>query len=177
MVFMLKSKGITGFTLTEFAVTMAVAALFLTMAVPSYYTMLQNNRASYIVNKLAASLNFARMEAIKRGVKVSVCSAGNAALTTCGNGSQWAQGWIVFLDADNNNAIDSNNDLVKVSEALPAGAAVTSNQSIVSYDSSGFVSSGVLNMSMSASGCNGTNARQLTVSASGRISIAKANCP
>lgn len=169
-------KRSLGFTLTEFAVTLGVAALFLTMAVPSYYTMMQNNRAVSTVNKLAASLNLARMEAIKRGVKVSVCAAGNAALTTCGNSSQWAQGWIVFLDPDNNNTIDSNNDLLKVTEALPAGTTVTSNQAVVSYDSSGFVSSGVLNMSMSASGCQGNNARQLTLSATGRLSVAKANC-
>lgn len=172
----LKRNGLSGFTLTELLVTIAVAGIFLAVGVPSYYTMIQNNRAATMVNKLSASLNFARMEAIKRGVRVSVCPAASAALSSCGNSTQWAQGWIVFLDPDNNNTIDSNNDLVKVSEALPNGSTITSNMGIVSYDSSGFVTSGALNMTLSATGCQGNNARSLSLSSSGRLSIAKMAC-
>ncbi|KTC69286.1 type IV pre-pilin [Legionella birminghamensis] len=165
-----------GFTLTELIVTLCIAAIFISVAVPGYYSLIQNNKVVAMVNRLSASLNFARMEAIKRGVRVSVCSAGNASLTACGSATQWAQGWIVFVDANNNNLIDSNNDLVKVNEALPSGTQVNANSNIVSYDSMGFVSSGEMNLSVTAIGCKGNNARALNVSASGRLSISRTAC-
>ncbi|MCW8450678.1 GspH/FimT family pseudopilin [Legionella quinlivanii] len=165
-----------GFTLTELIVTLCIAAIFITVAVPGYYALIQNNKVVAMVNRLSASLNFARMEAIKRGVRVSVCSAGNAALTTCGSASQWAQGWIVFVDANNNNLIDSNNDLVKVNEALPSGTRINADAGIVSYNSMGFASSGAMNLSVTATGCKGNNARSLNISASGRLSISRIAC-
>ena len=82
--------------------------------------------------KLSATFNYARMEAVKRGSRVSVCSAGNSSYTSCGSSNQWPQGWLIFTDANNNNDIDSSNVLVKTNEALPNGTAITSNQSVVS---------------------------------------------
>lgn len=177
MVIILKGTYWAGFTLTEFMVTLAVAGIFVAVGIPAYYSLIQNNKAVGMVNKLSASFNYARMEAIKRGIRVSVCPAANAALNSCGNGTQWAQGWIVFLDANNNNTIDSAADLVKIQEALPAGTTVNSNQAIVSYDGSGFVTSGAVAMTISATGCTGNNARQLAITSSGRLTIAKVNCP
>ncbi|KTC96594.1 type IV pre-pilin [Legionella erythra] len=177
MVVILIGKCRAGFTLTEFMVTLAVAGIFMAVGVPAYYSLIQNNKAVGMANKLSASFSYARMEAIKRGIRVSVCPAANAGLNACGTAAQWAQGWIVFLDANNNNTIDSAADIVKIQEALPTGTAVNANQGIVSYDSSGFVTSGALNMTISASGCSGTNARALAITSSGRLTIAKMTCP
>ncbi|KTD49468.1 type IV pre-pilin [Legionella rubrilucens] len=177
MVIILKGTCRAGFTLTEFMVTLAVAGIFMAVGVPAYYSLIQNNKAVGMTNKLSASFSYARMEAIKRGIRVSVCPAANAALNACGNGAQWAQGWIVFLDANNNNTIDSAADVVKIQEALPAGTTVNANLGIVSYDSSGFVTSGALNMTISAAGCSGNNARSLAITSSGRLSIGKMSCP
>jgi len=52
-------------------VTLLVAAIFLGIAVPSYYSLIQNNKVVAMTNKLAASLNYARMEAIRRAQRVS----------------------------------------------------------------------------------------------------------
>lgn len=168
-------KQKTGFTLTEFLITLAIAGLFITLAVPGYYSLIQNNKVVTMVNKLSAGLHFARIEAIRRGVRVSLCAAADSTLTSCGN--QWAQGWIVFLDADNNNAVDATTNLIKVNEALPSGTNVTASSNMISYDGTGFVSTGAFTMTINASGCTGNNSRVVTVSTSGRISIVKANCP
>ncbi|MFC3909657.1 GspH/FimT family pseudopilin [Legionella dresdenensis] len=165
-----------GFTLAEFMITLAIAAIFIALAIPGYYSLIQNNKAVSAVNKLSASLNYARMEAIKRGVRISVCAAANSSLTSCGNANQWSQGWIVFIDTDNDNVVDGNSDLVKVNEALPTGATITTAAGIVSYDSSGFVSSGATTMTVRAAGCTGNNARQLAIAASGRVSISNVAC-
>jgi type IV fimbrial biogenesis protein FimT len=169
-------KRWTGFTLTEFVIVLAIAGLFISLAVPGYYSLIQNNKVVSMINNLSSGLNFARIESIRRGVRVSVCSAADASLTSCGNTSQWAQGWIVFIDSDNNNLVDASTNLVKINEALPAGTVVNASSNIISYDSSGFVTSGTFTMTITATGCTGNNARVLTVSTSGRLSIAKANC-
>lgn len=165
-----------GFTLVELLITVLVGTIFLLIAVPSYYNFIQNNKVVSVANRLSASFSLARMEAIKRGARVSVCSAGNAAFTACGTNTQWAQGWIVFTDADSNNAIESSNDLVKIAEALPSGITITANSNMVSYDSAGFLASNALTLSLRATGCTGNNARTLNIATGGRLSIAQAAC-
>ncbi|KTD22340.1 GspH/FimT family pseudopilin [Legionella londiniensis] len=165
-----------GFTIVEFIAVLAIGAIFLIAAVPGYQALIQNNKVVSITNKLSASLNMARMEAVKRGVRVSVCPAANNAFTACGSNTQWNQGWIVFTDSDNNNAIDSANDLVKIAEAVPNGTTISSTSSIISYDGSGFVSSGASTLNLRATGCTGNNARTVNVSSSGRLSVVTGSC-
>ncbi len=165
-----------GFTLVEFMTVLAIAAIFTTLVVPGYKAVIQNNKVVSVANKLSASLQTARMEAIKRGVSVAVCPTANAAYSACGTSSQWSNGWIVFLDSDKDNTIDSSNDLIKISQEFSDDAQVTSSSSVVSYDSSGFVTSGATTFSLTTSGCTGNNARTVSVSSSGRVSIAVAAC-
>lgn len=165
-----------GFSLIELIITLAVAAILLIFAVPGFYGMVQNNKIVTMANNFAAAINLARMESIKRGIKISVCPAANAANSACGTAAQWAQGWIVFTDSDNNNAIDSPNDLLKVYEPLPLGTTVTATSATISFDSSGFLINGPFTMTLSASGCYGNNARQLDVTSSGRLTVKHIAC-
>ncbi|RUR15228.1 prepilin-type N-terminal cleavage/methylation domain-containing protein [Legionella septentrionalis] len=164
------------FTLVEFLTVLAMAAIFIALAVPGYYGLIQNNKVVSVANKLSASLGLARMEAVKRGVRVSVCPAANAAFSACGSNAQWSQGWIVFIDADNNNAIESSNDLVKVAEALPGGTQISTSARIISFDSTGFLTTGSTTLTLRASGCTGNNARVISIATSGRLSVATAAC-
>ena len=61
-----------GFTLIELMVTVAVLAIVLSLGVPSYRALIINNRLTAQANALVASINLARSEAIKRGVRVWV---------------------------------------------------------------------------------------------------------
>lgn len=165
-----------GFTLVEFMTVLAVAAIFTTIAVPGYRNMIQNNKATSATNKLSASIQLARMEAIKRGVSVVVCPTANTNFTACGSSSQWSNGWIVFVDGDDDNTIDALSERVKISQGFSSDANVTSASDAISYDSSGFLNSGAVSLSISTPGCTGNNARTLNVSASGRVSVAQAAC-
>ena len=170
-------KKFRGFTLVEMAITLVIAAIFIAVAVPSYYSLIQNNKIVSMSNALAASLHYARIEAIRRGARVSVCPAASAALNSCGGIGQWAQGWVVFVDRDSDDVIDPNDELVKVHESLPRGTTVVSNTAIISYDGSGFITSGATNLAISAAGCNRDNARNLALSTTGRLSITRVACP
>lgn len=63
-----------GFTLIELMVTIAVAAVLLVIAVPSFKSITLSNKLNTAVNDLVGSLNTARMEAIKGNANAQFCS-------------------------------------------------------------------------------------------------------
>ncbi len=58
-----------GFTLLELIVTVVVASILLTVAVPSFTTLIRSNRAASEANALLTMLTLARSEAIKRNAR------------------------------------------------------------------------------------------------------------
>jgi len=109
----------TGFTLIELMVTMGIAAILLTVAVPSFQTTIANNRLATQTNNLVTDVNIARSEAVKRGTSVLLCSSAtpNAATPTCtGAGNTWTSGWLVFVDTDASGAFDAGDTLIKVGQ-------------------------------------------------------------
>ena len=118
----MKKDRNAGFTLVELMVTIAVAAVLLVVAVPSFQSMLVNNRISAQTNDLVADLAIARSEAAKRGGRVTVCASDDGA--TCGG--SWANGRIVFTDATTMGIIDGTDVVLKVSSAVKAGDSLNS---------------------------------------------------
>lgn len=127
-----------GFTIIELIVTMAVVAILATVAVPNFIDIMTKRRIAGYVNEFSSALAFARSEAIRRGVPVSVCKSANG--TSCGG--TWSGGWIVFVNNDNDNpaAVDSGEAVLRVSPALSTGftanASSTNNKfaNDVTYD-------------------------------------------
>ena len=107
-----------GFTLVELMVAIAVAAIVLTFGVPGFQSFVNGNRLAASANELVASLQTARMEAIRRNRRVVVCAsananAGNAARCAAAN----ADGWITFVDADRSGAFGPGDALLRNSVA------------------------------------------------------------
>ncbi|MGR6036066.1 MAG: pilus assembly FimT family protein [Candidatus Nitrosoglobus sp.] len=61
-----------GFTLIEMMVTVAVAAILLTVAIPSFTQMIDKKRLESAAENLYADLQFAQSEAIKRNKTIRV---------------------------------------------------------------------------------------------------------
>lgn len=113
----MKSKFSLGLTLTELMVTLSVAGILLVVGVPNFTTMIQNNRMSAKLNEVVAEINFARSEAVKRGSPVIICKR-NTAGNDCDANANWANGWIVFSDADGNGKVDATTEILRVHGAL-----------------------------------------------------------
>lgn len=112
-----------GFTLVELLVTIAIAAIFMSLAAPSFQTMLLNNRMAAQTDELTNTLNFARNTALSQSVSVQVCPLGATNSTTCG--TDWGLGWIVVSDPSGTPVLSQSKRSKTGGPAVSATANVT----------------------------------------------------
>lgn len=101
---MKKADKWKGFTIIELMITLVVAAILLSVGIPSFIDMMKNNRLATATNNVAASVNFARGEAIARGQRVKVCKSVDG--FDCTADDDWEQGWVVMVDDDDDGTPD-----------------------------------------------------------------------
>ena len=131
-----------GFTLVELLVVLAVGAILLAIAIPSYAFLVNSSRLAAVTNDLVTALHLARSEAIKRGMRVTVCKTSNAMAATpaCDTTASWQQGWLVFADGGTKGVIDSGDILLRVQGQAALAATITAGVNYGSYIS--YLSSG-----------------------------------
>ena len=98
-----------GFTLVEMLVTVAILAILLSVAAPPLNNLVQGKQLLGQATKLATAINFARSEAISRAVNVVICASTDGA--SCSD--EWEDGWIVFVDDDENSVRGGQELLIK----------------------------------------------------------------
>lgn len=104
-----------GFTLIEALIVLSLTILLATLAIPSYYFLVEKTQATTNVNRLIAAINLARSEAVRRQEVVAVCKSKDG--QTC-SGS-WSQGWIVFADPSVSGKVSSPNLILRVFNGIP----------------------------------------------------------
>lgn len=137
-----------GFTLTELVVTVSVAAILCTVAVPSFNGIIANQRAKTLASALYATLSKTRSEALTLN--------GNVTLQPKAGG--WSAGW-QMLDV-NNNVLDDYTAAPGITIAGPAA---------ITYRSSGRLPVGAAPMiQISTTAGATTNYQCVSVDLSGR---------
>ncbi|MCV6610877.1 MAG: GspH/FimT family pseudopilin [Amphritea sp.] len=107
----MRFRSNAGFSLVELMIVVAILGILLLVVAPDFGRFLADGRVNAAKDKLISSISLARTEAIKRGEQVVICRA-NAAGTSCAGGGiaatseSWADGWLVFADADEDEALD-----------------------------------------------------------------------
>lgn len=124
-----KQRKCLGFTLIELMVTIAIAAILMGIAIPSFVATISSNRLTTSANELVSALNLARSEAVKRGQQVVVKKTG----------TNWEDGWHVFVDIDRStnakeNVLDAGTDIeLRVYSALPTNYSLRGNNNFVNF--------------------------------------------
>lgn len=159
-------KKHSGFTLVELVVTMAIAAILVTIGIPSFRDFIMNNRLVSQANEFAGAINLARSGAIKQ--------QRNAYITSV-SGTNWANGWTVWVD-NNSNSVQDASEVVRVTQAFTGNTTFTSGgKTQFRYSPSGLVDgAGTLTLCDSRTAETG---REIDVSAAGRSNIRRFVCP
>jgi type IV fimbrial biogenesis protein FimT len=128
----MRRKGSTaGFTLIELLIVVALSAIMMTLAVPSFQNMVANNRITSHTNELVMAINMARSEAVKRNVRVILCRSADPAASppSCGgSANDWTTGWLLFASGDANTTYQEGVDtLIRVGEAARTGIQIHTN--------------------------------------------------
>jgi type IV fimbrial biogenesis protein FimT len=99
-------RCLSGFTLVELAVVLAVIAIVATFSTPSFVVWHKRDQIDARARAMMSTLMLARSEAIRRGARVTLCriDAARACLAAgkaCDGGvTDWACGWALFADRD-----------------------------------------------------------------------------
>jgi type IV fimbrial biogenesis protein FimT len=104
---------ITGFTLPELLIVLLITSILLSIGIPSFRYVTTANRISSEVNGLLGDMQYARSEAIKQGLPVTVCASTNQTQCDGGAAPAWQHGWITFLDTNGNQQVDAGEAIIR----------------------------------------------------------------
>lgn len=157
---------IRGFTLLEALVVLALLAVLLSLAAPSLKSLRQKHQMQSAAEQLQASLQLARSEALRRQQRVTLCvrESAVAAGQGCASAGTWAQGWVVFVDGNDNGQREAAETVLQLQAALPGFLSLQGNATVDRY-----ISYGPQGRSQSTSGA--FQAGTLTLCATGQAHV------
>ena len=121
-----------GFTLIELMITLSIASILLSVAVPSYRSFVQDSLLITQSNNFYSALALAKSEAIKRNIRTTICPSTTG--TSCADSTTWSNGWIIFVDNNSNKS----EQILQVTPAFTGGNTLTTTTKTVIFRQDGF---------------------------------------
>jgi len=112
-----KNNNNRGFTLIELLITLAVAGILVTIAVPSLSKTVSNTHQASVLHTLFSNLNLARTKAVLDKQHILLCKSIDG--VQCVTQSTWSDGWLIFADSDNNKQVNGDELVIHVQQSLP----------------------------------------------------------
>jgi type IV fimbrial biogenesis protein FimT len=153
-----------GFTIVELMVTLAIAAIIISIAAPSFKAIIDNNRVTTATNDFTASIALAKTEAVKRNTNAQI-------IPTDGD---WNAGYRIGIDLnDDGDFTDTDEVTLKIIDAPSSGVTITSALTKVEYKPLG----GITNAGTLQFDADYACTRTITLSTSGTNTISKQSQP
>lgn len=146
-----------GFSLMELMVTVSVVCILGAFAMPSFLTLISKNRADSDTGDFYRTLNYARLEAINRGVNVQVYPA-----------SKSSSGWNTILNVQVSGAASGVSPL-RVIPAMTTNATLVPSSAVsyIEFNNLGALSYPSTALAMAYT--NGTITRNVGICLNGRV--------
>ncbi len=98
----------TGLTLVELLITLAIVAILVAIAVPSFANMIKRAEVKGETHKILSLLALARSESIKKSRVVTLCKSTDH--LECGG--NWQDGWLLFVDNNKDGKRDAGEEML-----------------------------------------------------------------
>lgn len=157
-----------GLTLVELLTTVSILSIVIVAGVPSLQSLHANNQRASVMFEFTTSVAFARGEAARRRLPVTLCASTDGA--SCSNG-EWNGGWITFVDADSDKEVDVGEEILRAFAVENPQFSMTGNAPLadgLTIGSTGFpTSTGSLDY------CDDNESRDIDLTPIGRLKVAK----
>ncbi|WP_435237091.1 GspH/FimT family pseudopilin [Psychromonas sp. PT13] len=156
----------SGFTVVELLVSIAIMAIVLGIGVPSFNELIRNSAIRSNSNDIVVALNYARMEAVKRGDNIILSQRIVTAPTS------WSGGVVVWVDTDGDDTLDAGEEL-RLWDAFSNGSQINSTNTSIVFSALGEASPGdVFTLCDDRTGETG---RTITILVSGAVYVEEKN--
>ena len=123
----------SGFSMIEYLTMLVITAILLFMTASNFRSVVDRSRVTAAMSEFHTTILLARSEAMRRQKRVDVIPEDT---------KDWGKGWLVLIDANNNQRFDSGDLLLHRSQTETKGLAVEvklrdSKKSYLAFDSSG----------------------------------------
>lgn len=150
-------------------VTVALAAILMMLAIPSFTNQLRGWQRDSATKALTAHLQLARSEAIKTSRRVVMCSSTNG--TACAESVEWSTGWIVFIDGDGDEALGTGETTLVSRGASTGLASMKSGIKSLSFMPNGLLASNPSSFEVIPLGRGGVKFNKVTINRIGRAYV------
>lgn len=188
-------KKYNGFTLIELMIVMAILGILVSVVTPYLRTYVSNTASNSLSNTLLIDIMYARNHAITNETIVKMIPTGAAdegvsLFEPNAAGVNWAQGWIIFEDDNDNDVRDANELTIRSHISFGPGAHISSNSAGELLDAKkpiGFSPTGLSygqganngrgTLTIATFGCAGFNARKIQINQIGQVIGTDEECP
>lgn len=130
-----------GFTLIELLITLSIVSILLFVAMPNMSQWVVDSRIAETRHRLRAALSLARSEAVRRGVRVTLCTTSDR--QSCDGDARsgksiWSQA-LLFKDHDDDRLYfaDDKDELIRVLDLTVGGQVLWNRGDSTVYESDG----------------------------------------
>jgi type IV fimbrial biogenesis protein FimT len=159
----------------ELIMVVMIVGILAAIGTPTFKYVTASNRMSGEVNSLLGDMQFARSQAIKQGLPVTICTSTNGTQCAGATINTWQVGWIVFVDSNGNQSVDNGETTLRVQPAFTGSdtfVATTAGYASATFNRMGYAPTGsatVINVQLHDSTGNTQWTRCLAINTVGSV--------